>query len=76
VSTFFARTSIRVSEYSLTLWALPVIAMQPFPLVLAGNRTAEYLPIALSRSGKGGCAQIASFGVTAGRLLGDGISLI
>jgi hypothetical protein len=48
-----------------------------FPLVLVGNRIAEYLPIALSRSGKSGCAQITSFGVAAGRLLfGDGISLI
>jgi hypothetical protein len=48
-----------------------------FPLVLAGNRITEYLPIALSRSGKSGCAQITSFGVAAGRLLfGDGISLI
>jgi hypothetical protein len=45
-----------------------------FSFIMAGNRIAEHLPIALSD--KGGCAQIASFGIAAGRLFGGGISLI
>jgi hypothetical protein len=32
-----------------------------FSFIMAGNRIAEHLPIALSD--KGGCAQIASFGI-------------
>jgi hypothetical protein len=34
-----------------------------FSFIMAENRIAEHLPIALSRSDKGGCAQIASFGI-------------